>query len=136
MHLASDCATITSMAQDDSQHGRQFLTAHQAEIEQTLEGVYAWNAETAKYGIIWVCLTQAIRWAFLIAAAVATIGGLYIAVAFGLETPWFLWIASAVPLGIGFAFLSLIASAVRKSHQTSMQLAAAQASMTAPPNGH
>ena len=106
------------------------------EIEQTLEGVYAWNAETAEYGIIWVWLTQAIRWAFLIAAFVAAIGGLYIAMAFGFETPWFLWIASTVPLGIGFAFFSLIASAVRKSHQTSMQLAAAHASKTAPPSGH
>ena len=124
------------MAQNSSQHGRQFSTAHQNKIEQTLEGVYAWNAETAKYGIIWVWLTQTIRWAFLIAVVVATIGGFYIAIAFGFETPWFLWIASAVPLGIGFAFFSLVASAVRKSHQTSMQLAAARASMTVPPSDH
>lgn len=135
MRKDCNCGILLKMTHHDTQERRQLLAAHATEIEQTLEGVYAWNAETAKYGIIWVWLIQAIRWAFLIATGVAAIGGFYIAVAFGFETPWFLWIASAVPLSIGFAFLSLISSAVRKSHQTSMRLAAAHASMTAPPSG-
>ncbi len=112
------------MPQDNSQHGRQFLTAHQPEIEQTLEGVYAWNAKTAKYGILWVWLTQGLRFGSAAGVVISIIGAFAFAATYTFDSEWFLWLAAAVPFALGYVFFSHIASAVLQSHQTSLKLAA------------
>ena len=132
VRLASECATISSMSQDNFQDGRQFLTAHQPEIEQTLEGVYAWNSETAKYGVLWVFLTWTFRAAALIGALTSTAMALVL-LTLGSDIQvftfdpirhhtWFLWGAASMAFLVGFTFFSLIHSAVRRSHQVSIEL--------------
>ncbi|WP_031553084.1 hypothetical protein [Parvularcula oceani] len=111
------------MPQNNFQHGRQFSTAHQIEIEQTLDGVYAWNAKTAKFGILWVCLTQGLRIGSAAGVIVSIFGAFVFAAAYSFDSEWFLWLAAAIPFALGYLFFSHIASAVLQSHRTALKLA-------------
>lgn len=93
------------------------------QIETSLHAGYAWNAKYAKYGVIWVWFFWVLKWGFAAAAVGAAFGGLAMAVGFGLDSPWFLWLAAVLPLGIGHLFFGLIRNGMDASHRLELELA-------------
>jgi hypothetical protein len=121
------------MAQRDNQTSPVFQAANQTEVEHTLDGAYRWNAQTAKYGVVWVWLTGLVASWFAASSTIAIGVGICLLVKgkdvqilnldpFAYDT-WILWLGAGIALLVATAFFALIYSAVLKSHQTSIKLA-------------
>lgn len=93
------------------------------QLETSLHAGYEFNAKTAHYGVVWVWVARLLMLGAGLAAIAAVAGALFILISLGPNTPWFLWLGSAVPLGLLFGFFRLMTKTMEKSQNTAMTMA-------------
>lgn len=105
------------------------------QIELSLDGAYRFNAETAKFGSVWVWLVRLPMIGCAIAGVVSMVIGILLLftgqdISFGTKEldpiahyDWPLWLGAALPFGVGFAFFGYMTKAMTISKETSLKMA-------------
>lgn len=93
------------------------------QLETELHAGYAFNAKHAKKFRPFVWVPALLTISSGLAAIGAVIGGIYILAVVGSNTPWFLWIGAALPLGLLAAFFRLMWQGMSKAQTTAEAMA-------------
>ena len=94
------------------------------QIETSLHAGYAWNAKYAKYGILWVWFFWVLKWGFVAASLLATVGGIVLLIQGpGESANWLLWLGSTLPLAVGAFCFGAFHIAMKRAHEAELKLA-------------
>lgn len=119
--MTKDQKVIAKLATNAESVGLDPVLKRQLETE--LHAGYAFNAKTAKWFRPFVWVPAVLTVASGLAVIGAILGGLYILASIGPNTPWFLWIGSAIPLALLTGFFRLMWIGMAKSQNAAEAMA-------------
>ncbi len=138
--MTSDAELIRRLAEHAEDSGLDPVLRRQ--IETSLHGVYEFNAETAKYGIVWVWIPRLVAIGLAIGAvycAIVTLSiiatqdevsllrtgdGQFDFVIQAFPDEWPLYLGATFATSVGWAFFSFVTKGMSMSHKTSMKMTA------------